>query len=583
LTAPLLAFNRTYGSLHYDADARGWRITEVEPHVAIKLKANFPRIPKTARPPYFLTGGASLDADLAWFLTRFPMVISGGDKLRLEERKTLFETGQRELGALLSADWRPSGTVGFRGNMRPYNYQSQAAELARRTGRLLLMDDLGLGKTISALATITNPDCLPALVVPQTHLVRQWQEKIAEFTTLTSHVFRQTTPYELPKADVYICPYSKLAGWIDYAESAGFRSIIFDEMQELRHGEETAKGRAAAAFRETAGVAMGLTATPIYNYGSEIFRIVNLLEEGILGTWRDFIEEWCIPGPGGKWIVDDPQALGTFLREQHIALRRTSADVGHEMPPLNVVTRTIPFDAEVLDENEAELKALALKVLNGSWTERGQASREFDLALRKATGVAKAPHVAEFAKVLLEARQPLVMFGWHRDVYDIWLRRLAKYRPILYTGTESPTRKEKAKRAFVEGDTNCLIMSLRSGAGVDGLQYRAHTVIFGELDWSPQVHAQCCGRLRRPGQENQVDAIYLYADGGTDPEVIGVLGLKASQSAGIVDPLSAPGEQHSSDTRIRQLAQLYLEGKSHLAAKAKAPKAAPPPDQHSLF
>lgn len=130
------------------------------------------------------------------------------------------------------------------------------------------------------------------------------------------------------------------------------------------------------------------------------------------------------------------------------------------------------------------------------------------------------------------------------------------------------TRK-RPKRAFVSGESDLFIMSLRSGAGLDGLQERCHTIVFGELDWSPQVHAQCCGRLRRPGQAKQVDAIYLHADDGSDPTVISVLGLKASQSQGIVDPLSAPTDQHSDATRIQRLAELYLAGRSA--------EAAPPP------
>src|SRR5690606_38104549 len=116
------------------------------------------------------------------------------------------------------------------------------------------------------------------------------------------------------------------------------------------------------------------------------------------------------------------------------------------------------------------------------------------------------------------------------------------------------------------GHTNLMIMSLRSGAGLDGLQHRARTIVFGELDWSPQVHAQCAGRLRRPGQTRQVDAIYLHTEGGSDPSVMSVLGLKASQSQGIVDPLSAPKDQHSDTTRIRELAERYLAGKSHIGS-----------------
>jgi hypothetical protein len=43
---------------------------------------------------------------------------------------------------------------------------------------------------------------------------------------------------------------------------------------------------------------------------------------------------------------------------------------------------------------------------------------DFDWKMRQATGIAKAPYVAEFVKLLLESEQKVVLFGWHRDVYD---------------------------------------------------------------------------------------------------------------------------------------------------------------------
>lgn len=562
----LLATNRTYGEIKRTPN--GWMVTRIEPHVALRLKAIFPRIPKTGQVPFLLSGGPQLDADLDWFMQRYPLAIAAEDRERIAERKTLFEIGQAEIGAILSANWKPSEKVAFRDGMAPYHYQTQAAELARKLGRLLLMDGLGLGKTISALATITHDDCLPAAVVVQSHLAQQWVERINEFTHLRPHVIKGTTPYALPPADVYIFKYSNMAGWIDYFEQAPFKAVVFDEMQELRHGENTGKGKAARAMTNGTGVVMGLTATPIYNYGSEIHNVIEFLEPGALGSWIDFTIEWCKPGPGGKWVVKDPQALGTFMRESHLALRRTDDDVGNEMPPLNVITQTVAYDETEAAADEALARSLAQKVVSGSFTERGQASREFDALMRHTTGVAKAKQVAAFVRILLEAGQPVLLVGWHRDVYAIWQQELAAFNPALYTGSESPTQKERTKAAFISGATNLMIISLRSGAGLDGLQARCHTIVFGELDWSPQVHAQCCGRLRRPGQTRQVDAIYLHADGGSDPAVIATLGLKASQSAGIVDPLSAPADQHSDATRIRQLAELYLAGKSSLARPA---------------
>lgn len=590
MTLSLLAHERTYGAIEMIADASGsraatWRILDIEPHVAIRLKQVFPRISKTAKPPFTLTGGPQLDADLRWFLTRYPMRLAPEARHRMEERTTLFETGQRELGAILSPAWRPPAVAGFRGNQRPYDYQVQAAELVRRTGRLLLMDEMGLGKTVSAIAAVVDHDYLPALVVPQTHLPGQWAEKIAEFTELRTHIVKQTKPYELPPADIVICPYSKLSGWIDYAETSGFKSVIFDEIQELRSGAGTAKGAAAQAFARQAQLVLGLSGTPIYNYGEEIWRICDFLEEGCLGDWWDFVREWCAPGPGGKWIVKDPQALGTFLRESHLALRRTRTDVGHERKFPNTIIHTIDTDAEVLEDEAALMASLARQVIGGSFTERGQAAREFDMRMRHATGLAKARHVAAFVKILLAAGQPVLLCGWHRDVYDIWMRELAAYQPALYTGSESPARKAKTVEAFTSGATNLMIMSLRSGAGLDGLQHKCRTIVFGELDWSPKVHEQCTARLDRPGQLHQVDATYLVSEDGSDPAIMGVLGLKSSQAQGIVDPLDAPAEQNADATRIRQLAELYLQGKSHLAAppRSSPPPAPVEPAQSSMF
>ncbi len=136
-----------------------------------------------------------------------------------------------------------------------------------------------------------------------------------------------------------------------------------------------------------------------------------------------------------------------------------------------------------------------------------QASEELSGLVRQATGIAKAPYVAAFVRMLVESGKKVVLWGWHRAVYDLWMDALKDLKPVLYTGSESSTQKEAARTAFVEGDARILVMSLRSGAGLDGLQGVCDTGVFGELDWSPGVHDQCGGRIHRDGQPNPV---FLY-------------------------------------------------------------------------
>ena len=182
---------------------------------------------------------------------------------------------------------------------------------------------------------------------------------------------------------------------------------------------------------------------------------------------------------------------------------------------------------------------------------------------RHTTGVAKAKQVAAFCRLLLDAGTPIILGGWHRDVYDIWLQELAPYKPRLYTGSETVKEKDDVKAAFMRGDCDCIIMSLRSGAGLDGLQHRCKTVVHGELDWSPKVHEQLRGRLRPHARTDAIDEYYVIADGGSDPLIANLHGLKASQASGILDPGRALQAVQTDESRLKMLAQMYLDrGKS---------------------
>jgi hypothetical protein len=549
----------TYGHLKYITRSGKWEVAGIPPHVAIRLKSNFPRLAKTATSPFRLGDTPDTCADLHWFSQRYPLEISTKDEARLSAGKAAFEDMRDRVEQILLPDWQPSEFTGFRDGFSLYPNQRQAVEVARTRGRLLLMDDVGLGKTVSALGTVSAPEFLPAAVIVEPHLATQWRDDfVAKFTHLRCHMIKGTKPYDLPEADVYIFRYSNIAGWVDIAAQGIFKSVVFDEIQQLRHGPATSKGKAALVFAQHAtAMRMGLSATPIYNYGGEVFPIVELIEPGALGSKDEFFREWCRPGPGGKPVVKDPDALGTYLREQHIALRHVRAG-----RPVNTLIQEVPFDQEVADSAADLAHTLALKVMSGSFVERGQAARELDMLARQITGVAKARHVAAYVRILLEAGMPILLAGWHREVYDIWLKELREFKPVMYTGTESPAAKDRAKAAFMGGDTNLLIISLRSGAGLDGLQKRCCTAVLGELDWSPKVHEQLIGRLDRPGQESEVTAIYLPTDSGSDPLVIGMLGLKASQSRGITDPLAGVEHIHSDESRIRMLAERYIQARA---------------------
>lgn len=560
MSAAVLAFDttapaRTYGRLAFDAAGGKWVLTDVPPHVAIRLKSIFPRLPKAQAETFTLAHTPDTCADLQWFAERYPLAMAPADRMALIAGKTLFERDVAAVEAILLPDWTPPPFTGFRDGLAPYGYQAQGIEITRKLRRMLIGDDVGLGKTVTALGAVAVPEFLPAAVIVPPHLTAQWQRYAERFTHLRVHVIAGTKPYDLPAADLYVFRYSNIAGWVDIAATGMFRSVILDEIHAMRKGPSTAKGKAATVFATHAtGLRIGLSATPVYNYGGEIFPIVELIAPGTLGDLADFHREWCTSRGQGNWIVKDPDALGTYLRDQNLLLRRVRSG-----KPVNTIVHEVPYDADVAADAASLARALAIKVTTGSFMERGQAARELDALTRQVTGVAKARHVAAYVRMLLDDGIPVLLAGWHREVYDIWNRELAAYDPAMFTGTESVARKEREKNRFIAGETPLLIISLRSGEGLDGLQARAATVVIGELDWSPKVHEQVIGRLDRPGQgADEVTAIYLHTDEGSDPVIMEILGVKGSQARGITDPMAGVVQVHSDESRIRRLAERYL-------------------------
>jgi SNF2 family DNA or RNA helicase len=410
---------------------------------------------------------------------------------------------------------------------------------------MLLTDEVGLGKTYSGLLNLLHEDALPALIVPPAHLPPRWAEELDDsFPFLTYHVAKKmAVPLSITQGnypDVLIVPYSKLDGWAPYL-AGDMASVVFDEAQELRHGASTLKGRAAAQVADAATFVQGLTATPIHNYGGEIWNLYNIIAPDELGSREEFAREWGSDGGGIR--VADPEALGAWLRDQGLMLRRTRKEVGSELPKTVKVVQDVESDYAALADVAKVSQHLAEIILSSTSTpsEKMQASGQLDMETRRATGVDKAPYVADYVRMLLESEQRIVLWGWHRDVYDIWLERLADFHPVMYTGSETPKRKADSFRAFttpiddeanpLESAARILIMSLRSGAGTDGLQKVCGVGVFGELDWSPAVHEQAIGRLHRDEMgTDPVVAYFLVSAEGTDPLLQDVLQLKRQQS-----------------------------------------------------
>lgn len=528
------AAHRTYGTLSYNRRRDCW-VVRGDPSVTELCKRLFPGSETGRRGEARFPAHRRIVGDLNWLMLRYPLAVRAGDRERWE--RALSDAREyvvrRETARLLPERVAPDPSV-FAGELTPFQQEGLAFLL--RTDRALLADEMGLGKTVQALAMLAQAGAYPALVVAPPHLMRNWENEIARFARRPDgsppavHVLKGLTPYALPPADLYLMHYLLLRGWKESLPEYGIPTVIFDEIQELRHSG-TEKYSAASLLAGAASRVVGLSGTPIYNRGAEIWNVVNILDFHFLGDYESFTREWCY-GYGGQ-IVAKPELLGEKLREEGLMLRRTKRDVLKELPPKRRLVMPV-------DSDDAVYRRLMQPVRETIGRLRGEASgsqralweMEVERGERRATGVAKAPYVAQFVRALLDAGERVLLFAHHHEVMDLYKKELRAFSPAFVTGRETPAMKERSVERFMAGRTDLCCISLRAAAGLN-LQ-RATCVVFGELDWSPAVHSQAEDRAHRMGQTDSILCYYLVSQGGSDQDMQDALGLKVSQFVGLM-------------------------------------------------
>lgn len=555
-----------------------WWVITAEPHVMMRLKRLLPGVRIGKADSLAVSATEEMAQEIEWAMQRWTFEMSDADRAELAAKAKAADERELLVDRIRSGTGFLTPGVGWLEPAFPLrDYQRLATDLTRTTGSTLIVDELGLGKTLMSLALLEDPAARPGLAITLTGLPGQWLRELNKFyPQLTGVELKTTKPEnELRRIfkggdhvayDLIVMNYAKLANLggvlADYVHT-----VIFDEIQELRRSDSY-KYQGAQRLVSKGATVCGLSATPVYNFGGEMYSVMNIVKPGCLGERGEFLREWSGQGfdnsADSKVRIKNPAALRSHLTRRGLFLRRTRADVGIQLPAIESIEQLVPSDSNILNElsgNAIEMARLILSA-DASNTTKWQTSAELDWKLRQATGVSKAPFVADFVRLLLSSQEKVLLLGWHRSVYDIWMERLKEFKPVMYTGTESANQKAEAFQRFTKGDARVLVMSLRSGAGLDGLQDVCSTLVFGELDWSPGVHRQAIGRLGRPGQTNGVLAYFCVTKDGSDPVILDTLNIKSMES----DKLIEPDMQNGTATPVEQPQHIKKLAESILAA-----------------
>ena len=439
----------------------------------------------------------------------------------------------------------------FRGKL--LDFQREGLDfLMKSSGNALLADEMGLGKTVQTLAYLSKEkNAFPALVIAPLVTLTNWQREIEKFLKKKSRngkiidregpssvMIRNGKLNDIGEYDFYIINYELLHKRLPDLLKLNIRAVICDEVQHLR-SKTTQKYAAVKKLAAKEGVKfrVGLSGTPIYNRGSEIWPIVDILKPGLLGSFKEFCEYFCYVNEKGKAIVLENKRQS--LREQltkHVMLRRKKSDVLKEL-------KDKVRHPEVIAADEKFYKAELDKIWKKLEEEQKYAQTAFDKSAsyhraieseRQAAGLAKLPRVTNFVDDIMDIDESIVVFCHHRVIHDLLHQHLAKYNPASIIGGQTDVKRDNEITRFQKGETKLMIAGLRAGNVGINLN-NASYVIFAELDWSPAIHRQAEDRLHRIGQKNTVFAYYLVGNGTLDEHVADILVDKSYEIDTILD------------------------------------------------
>lgn len=437
-----------------------------------------------------------------------------------------------------------------------YQLETVRKVLKQFRGRVLLADEVGLGKTIEAGMVLKEyllrGMAERVLVLTPATLVGQWREEMAtkfeiEFATSYDSLLRNDPEkfWSQPRVIASIA-MARRAEHQEILAKQNYDIVIVDEAHHLKN-RATANWKLVNALNKR--FLLLLSATPVQNSLVELYNLLTLLKPGIFKTEKEFRASYMASGkprtPANKEKMRD------LMRD--VMIRNTRSLVDVKLPPRHATTlRVDPSEEEracYLELTglvaEAHRKAttqqrMALRYLlsaAGSTTstaagaiaryiESKNGAREWRKLQERYAAI--APSGKEQALVELLRRNPAekkMVFVHHRETLRR-LAELAKREGVAceqFEGGMTGPEKDAAVRAF--HDEVPLLICTESGGEGRNLQF-CNTLINFDLPWNPMTIEQRIGRIHRIGQTRDVFIFNLATRGTLEEQVLKILDEK---------------------------------------------------------
>jgi superfamily II DNA or RNA helicase len=465
-------------------------------------------------------------------------------------------------GAALAQAERYDTLLGLAGmtGVQKYAYQIETARRVLRSfrGRVLLADEVGLGKTIEAgmilREYVTRGMVKKALVLAPTALVGQWCEELCSKFGLspvsTEALGARGDPEQFWKGNDLIVASLALARNQIHAPllaDIDYDLVIVDEAHNIRN-IRTAGWMLVNSLKSRFLVL--ISATPVENNLTDMYGLVTLLRPGQFGTLAAFKRQFVSRKDPTQPL--DRERLRALLGEVMIRNTRALADV--KLPPRHATTVIVdssPEDREfyerltelvrdgidcglprvtlglLLQEAGSSYEAVArtLLVISQRPDQGGARGARIEELIDRCRKMSSSGKLSRLLDILRLSREKTLVF----TRFTATLRAIEHFLSqagvafSVFAGGMSAADKDQAVLRFRE-DVDVMLCSEVGGEG-QNMQFASSMINF-DLPWNPMRIEQRIGRIHRIGQTRPVSVFNLCASGTAEQRILEVLDKK---------------------------------------------------------
>jgi SWI/SNF-related matrix-associated actin-dependent regulator 1 of chromatin subfamily A len=405
----------------------------------------------------------------------------------------------------------------------PMEFQKYGIAFGLLNKKIILADDMGLGKSLQALIIAEKSKKLPCLIVCPNSLKLNWQKEIRETlgkdsVILRKQKFKNEEPN--PESEFYIVNYESLHNFNDFIVDKNIKFMIFDESHFIKN-YKAKRTQTCLNLSKQAEYIIALTGTPILNRPHELVTQLDLIGKlddlgGFWGYSQEFCnskeEEWGWDNSGSSNL----KKLSRKLRESCL-IRREKTEVLKDLPEKR--RSIIPIEISNFKDYEKKLKEFKLTP-SSEKSKRAKLFHECNIL----SALGKMNELKSFVDEFIVSNEKVVIFAKHKKI----LKKLQEIFPDSLSIIEEDNvdlRFYNAVEFQKNKDKKIIICGLDVAYfGFD--LFASSNVIFTEFDYVDEKNKQAEDRLCRIGQRNSVNAWYLVADKTNDERILKITRTK---------------------------------------------------------